>query len=559
VLAVPSADPATWNVTVDSIIAPEGLKSLIPLDTIMLEALAFSRADVAEAAVVERVHRADAFAAIDWVRCDLRQGKPIERIHLWREDTPRGEFVQGGNATWVQPWALSPSGERLAVVSSGKLWVYDRQGTRIAWFSVKETDVPTPWIGFAGEDAVWVRTKKKLRKYLFPEGKVERVVKEVLYSPVTMTSGGKYMLVAGEGGLLVLSSDDGSRAGLIPFPAGYGTGLPPVLNASGTKITAAFADNRANALFAVWDFATGKLERAIDQPYARTQRRLVDYRLASVGDQVLLVNHSFFHLGLGESIGDERRDHGIPVNAPPDGRLWQVRAVDGLPVDADAPAAAPDRPKLYLTAASMPPPAMQTVIQETGGFAWHPGISVNAVLIGVPGKHRDTVGAGFADWLARQGFGVDSKAKIKLEVTVKREADGQAAGNKIPLDQLTPAMREYLKTHPHEEWVELVTVKNLVIEGKVYDAQGKPAFLIPRRLVSRPIDQGANDDAVWQGLAAWKEAAPLPKTFFRDANGKRVYIPAQYIVPGVDGLVDAIIEPPQAAPFSTDDFKLPGE
>jgi len=201
----------------------------------------------------------------------------------------------------------------------------------------------------------------------------------------------------------------------------------------------------------------------------------------------------------------------------------------------------------------MPPPALQSVIKQTGGFIWHAGTSVNAVLTGVPGKHRQAVANGCSDWLVRQGFGVDPQAKIKLELTITQEGDGEMVGKNVPQDQLTPAMRKYLQSHPHEKWVEMVKVKNIAISGKVYDSAGKPVFQLPKRLVSRAMDKGGNDDPVWQGLATWKDAPNLPKTYFLDSTGKRVFLPSKYIQPGIDGLIDAVIDSPEVG----DEFQLP--
>jgi nitrogen regulatory protein PII len=116
------------------------------------------------------------------------------------------------------------------------------------------------------------------------------------------------------------------------------------------------------------------------------------------------------------------------------------------------------------------------------------------------------------------------------------EADGQTTGKDIPKDQLTPAMKEHLKTMPHDKWVQLVTMKNLRIDATIYDATGKQAGKIPTYLFSRPVDEAGNPDPLWQALAKWEGVMTLPRPLLPDAAGKKTPFP-KYLTPGIDGLV----------------------
>jgi hypothetical protein len=157
-------------------------------------------------------------------------------------------------------------------------------------------------------------------------------------------------------------------------------------------------------------------------------------------------------IGLKEIIGDNRwGNDGQLAGPPPDARLWQVRSLrEPQQIEQLAAKLGPDAKTdtLFLAAATVPPPALNSqLIAAAAG-------SVKAVVEGIPEKYKDQIGAGLAEALAKQGLYSDPQAKVKLEFKIFPEADGQTVGKDIPKDQLTPAMKEHLKTFPHDKWVQ---------------------------------------------------------------------------------------------------------
>jgi hypothetical protein len=160
---------------------------------------------------------------------------------------------------------------------------------------------------------------------------------------------------------------------------------------------------------------------------------------------------------------------------------------------------------------------------------------------GVPEKFKNEIAAGLAEALAKQGLRSDPEAKVKIELKIIQEGDGQTTGKDIPKDQLTAAMKEYLKTNPHDKWVQLVTMKNLRLDGTIYDETGKQAAKIQTFLFSRPVDDAENSDPLWQALAKWEGVMTLPRPLLPGAGGKKSPLP-EYITPGIDGLVDPVVQ-----------------
>lgn len=553
-----SADPATWKITADEVKPAADLKSYVALELRMAGGAAFARPDAAQAAVIDQVAGPNNRIVLDWVRCDLKQTKPIGRVHLWQADTPQEELLQPGNDNVPLLVVLSPSGDRLATAVGQRVWVWSKDGARVAYFKVPQTTKPVGWIAFAGEERLWTHVDGNLQLHALPGGDVAASGPKQMWLPL-MTPGGKWLAGVVGQELVVLAAADGSRAGSIPLPAEWRP-QTIAMEPGGTQVALAMANNRADTLIGVWDLASGKLANSVEQTYARVQQRLAEYRLHWCGKDVLLCSHTFFHLGLKEILAAEGRADSIPAGPAPDGRLWVVRTLaDPAQVQQLQSAAAEElkTASALLAAATLPPAKYDSIFRDPAAFAWHPGVAVNVVLSGVPAKFQDAVAAGLADAMAQQGYRVDPQAKLKLELNVKFEADGQMVGKDIPKEQWSPRMKEHVKKFPIDKWVELVTVKNLVIDGIAYDAAGKPAFGTRLPLFSRAVDKDGGDEPLWQALAKWEMDLSLPKTFFRDPAGNRVVLPTS-IVPGIDGLVDPVIEERQIDPL-WEGYKLPSE
>ncbi|HZL90125.1 MAG TPA: hypothetical protein VFB96_17285 [Pirellulaceae bacterium] len=557
-VALASADPATWKVTADEVKPAANLKSYVALELRIAGGAAFARPDAAQAAVIDRVVGPNSRNALDWVRCDLTQTKPVGRVHLWQTDTPDDEMLQPGNDGVAQLVALSPSGDRLAVAIGQRVWVWSKEGARVAYFKVPQTTKFIGWIAFAGEERMWIHVDGILRLHALPGGEVAATAPQQMWLPL-MTPGGKWLAGVVGQELIFLAAADGSRAGSIPLPADW-RAQTIAMEPGGTQVALALANNRADTLIGVWELATGKLSDSVEQTYARVQQRLAENRLHWCGKNLLLCSHTFFHLGVKEILAQEGRADSIPAGAAPDGRLWTVRVLaDPAQVQQlqSAPAEELKTANTLLAAATLPPAAYDPIFRDPAAFAWHPGITVNVVLSGVPPKFQQAVAAGLADAMAQQGYRVDPEAKLKLEFNVKLGPDAETVGKDVPQDQLTPRMKEHLKKFPIDKWVELVTVKNIIIEGIGYDAAGKPAFGTKLPLFSRPVDEQGSDEPLWEALAKWESDLNLPRTFFRDPAGQRVVLP-KMIVPGIDGLVDPVIEERQIDPL-WEGYQVPGE
>jgi hypothetical protein len=550
------ADAATWRVTGDGAPAPADLKSCIPLPVKKILAAAFTRPDVAQVAVLEKIWNEETGVQVigSWVRIDLVTGETIDRVPLTKDDTPREELLLlGSYANNAITFAVSPSGERLAWIGGITLFIWSKDGERLMMKKLTGVSQNMTWCGFHSDDKLWITVDGRLQLITVPEGEVL----DTKGVTAGLSPGGKWLTGYGNQELTFYDAADGKPAGAIPIPPGWspaGWAFHPDCKHIGISMR----NQSGDLLLGIYDLDSGQPVQSASETYAKAQRTLPGW-LQWVGKDTLLLNGTLFHLE-SKTILADMNSAGTGLAGPqPDTRMWHIRAVTDPEQGKQIAAKTGGEPATqYLCAATMSPQALDSLMSQPGGFAWHPGVAVNAVVHGVPEKFAAEIGDGLADYLARSGYRVDPQAPIKLELKVALAPDGQTTGKDIPKNQLTPAMKEHLKTFPSDKWVELVTVKNLTIEGMVYDSAGKPAFKVPTFLFSRAVDEAGNSDPLWQGLATWQGAMKLPGAFFRDPTGKRVQLP-RYITPGIDGVLDPVPEFDPNPLWVKDEFALPGD
>lgn len=533
-VALPPIDAANWKVKAEAVAPPAGLKSHIPLDVKLMLGAAFPSPSVGQAAVIEQVHREkDTAQVIDWIQIDLTKDEPPLRVHLWKDDTPREELPLMGSGQLMKTYALSPSGERLAWIGGHTLFVWSKDGTVLLRKPFKGVNKPIEWASFISDDRLALWIDGNVKQVAIPSGEVGPTLPVAgLRSP-----GGTWLAGYGTQEIAFYAAADHAKVGAIPIPAGY-TPVGFMFHPGGKQFAISMRNASADVIIGIWDLDSGQPVKSAAMTYARSQRQLVG-GLSWAGPETLLCNQTFFHMGLKDMIGNNRwGNEGQLAGPSPDARFWSIlslrepKQTEQLAAKL-GPGAKTDT--VFLAAATVPPTALEAEWIAAAAT------SVKAVVEGVPEKFKNEIAAGLAEALAKQGLRSDPEAKVKVELKIIPEADGQTTGKDIPKDQLTATMKEYLKTNPHDKWVQLVTMKNLRIDGTIYDETGKQAAKIQTYLFSRPVDDAGNSDPLWQALAKWEGVMTLPRPLLPGAAGKKSPLP-EYITPGIDGLVDPVVQ-----------------
>jgi|GEM_PF-6796115 len=531
---LPPVDAASWKVKAEAVAPPAGLKSHFPLDVKLMLGAAFPSPSVGQAAVIEQVHREkDTAQVLDWIQIDLTKDGPPLRVHLWRDDTPREELPLMGSGQLIKTYALSPSGERLAWIGGHTLFVWSKDGTVLLRKPFKGVNKPIEWASFISDDRLALWIDGNVKQIAIPSGEVGPTLPVAgLRSP-----GGTWLAGYGTQEIAFYAAADHGKVGAIPIPAGY-TAAGFMFHPSGKQFTISMRNASADVIIGIWDLDSGQPVKSAAMTYAGAQRQLAG-GLVWAGPDTLLCNSTFFHMGLKDMIGNNRWGNEERLAGPsPDARFWSIHSLrEPKQTEQLAAKLGPDAKTdtIFLAAATVPPPELEA--QWIAAAA----TSVKAVVEGVPEKFKNEIAAGLAEALAKQGLRSDPEAKVKIELKIIQEGDGQTTGKDIPQDQLTTAMKEYLKTNPHDKWVQLVTMKNLRIDGTIYDETGKQAAKIQTYLFSRPVDDAGNSDPLWQALAKWEGVMTLPRPLLPGAGGKKSPLP-EYITPGIDGLVDPVVQ-----------------
>jgi hypothetical protein len=496
-------------------------------------AAAFPSPNVGQAAVIDQVFREkDTAQVLDWIQIDLTKEGPPVRVHLWKDDTPREELPLMGSGQLIKTYALSPSGQRFAWIGGHTLFVWSKDGTVLLRKPFKGISKPIEWASFISDDRLALWIDGIVKQVAIPSGEVGPTLPVAgLRSP-----GGTWLAGYGTQEITFYTAADHAKVGAIPIPAGY-TAAGFAFHPGGKQFAISMRDSSANVIIGIWDLDSGQPLQTAAMTYARAQRQLAG-GLQWVGPETLLCNATFFHMGFKDMVGNNPQDmDGRFAGPSPDARLWQVRAISPEQAAQIAAKLGPDaKPAtVYLGAATIPPPELEAQLKQSAVA------SVKAVVEGVPEKFKNEIAAGLAEALAKQGLRSDPEAKVKLAIKVILEGDGQTTGKDIPQNQLTPAMKEYLKTNPHDKWVKLVTMKNLRFEGTIYNEAGSPVNKVETYLFSRPVDDAGNADPLWQALAKWEGVIKLPRPLLPDAGGKKTLFPT-YLTPGVDGLLEPVVK-----------------
>jgi hypothetical protein len=548
-VALASADAASWRVEPDGAAPADGFHSAFPVPPGAVESFAFA----ARARQAGVVLRPAAGAAFEWVRYDLRKRAPVARVALGDAKTPADQALRRNDPVYngAAVSALSPSGQRLAVRDGhGRfVGVWSRDGRRLGTLRI---DVArghrANWVGFGGEDRLWVLAAKRLTLRAVADGKVLRTVPGEV-AALALSPGGRWLAACVGQELLFLESAHGKRAGSLPLPAGWGAmkGASVAFHPSGRTVAAYLTNEQADMLLGVWDVATGRLTDSLVQTFLVSEGRVLG-ALRWAGERRLFCGAALLDLDRHVILCHQTLPPGVlsPCSeATPDGRQWLVRGftdAEWARVGKKLPRVdgAPTRP--YLTASSLPEAVTGPLESAAQAFLWHPGIAVRVVAAkSVPRGQRARVAEGAAEALAKEGYRVDPDAPVTVEVDLKVGSKTEGTGQQVRPDRLTDEQKRQAQFKPGSAWFEKTDVYQFTVQARVLGPGGRPAFQTPKFGEHAAVKKWAGESAAWEKLMERPPDLHLPRLFLRDADHKRLVLPKSF-GPGVDGLLEPVVE-----------------
>lgn len=300
---------------------------------------------------------------------------------------------------------------------------------------------------------------------------------------------------------------EGKRVGRVSFhPSG--------------KMAAGLVNNPHGDLhIAVWDVATGKVQDSLVLRYLATQAN-ADVTPLWISERQLLLSTGAL-VDLDWKTWAVRYEFTTWPGVSPDGRYWRL---DRLPTE--------DRGYQNVIAATTIPDAETAtqIAQAKQGFAWHPGQEVRLEIAGhLPDEEREATAAAVADTIAKRGFTINPKAKHAVRVNIGVD-DGLVVGKSTPAVDPNYVIEEY----------EMGKVGNVRIS--VVDDQGEPMFASAGSIQTSSTFKRGGEKTVWVEMRQRLKRIEVPRTYFRDAAGKRlplVFWQDHRKPIGIDGVMEA--------------------